>query len=145
MFNIMASLMLMFMVLISGSWGWAGSRKDFRARRDSQPDGGQHCWGQRQFDCTTSFAFSKHWPSTIWLKWKLELKSTQTIKNIESDPMMQVKSTLLDDIQKIMQEGDSREKVVPTILIKAKHHINKVKISSKLISSDPGSQNWGSR
>ena len=55
--------------------------------------------------------------------------------------MMQVKSTLLDDIQKIMQEGDSREKVVPTILIKAKHHINKAKISSKLISSDPGSQN----
>ena len=59
--------------------------------------------------------------------------------------MMQVKSTLLDDIQKIMQEGDSREKVVPAILIKAKHHINKAKISSKLISSDPGSQNWGSR
>ena len=69
------------------------------------------------------------------------MKSTQTIKKIETDPMMQVKSTLLDDIQKIMQEGDSREKVVPTILIKAKHHINKAKISSKLISSDPGSQN----
>ena len=102
---------------MAGGGGRAGSRKDFGARGDSQPDGSQYCRGHT-------------WPKTpplsrtvltIWPyhcfsfpHYKLALKCnilSQTMKSWGWSDADQVKSTLLDDIQKIMQEGDSREKV----------------------------------